>query len=133
MMIVFPEQNFYVSIALYNTGLMAVKMTFLTQYYRVLVLRRFRHICVIAMVVIGAWSFSQVLVGLFICTPVAGFWDASLNPRCIPTPLQWYVNAAGNILTDIAIFVMPLPVLAHLKLPKAQRVSLVGIFCLGFL
>jgi hypothetical protein len=112
---------------------MAVKLTFLTQYYRVLVLRRFRIICITAMIVIGLWSSSQVFVGLFICRPIAGFWDSSLNPQCIPTPLQWYINAAGNIVTDIVIFVMPLPVLVHLKLPKAQRISLVGIFSLGFL
>ncbi|KAI3329233.1 hypothetical protein HD806DRAFT_482265 [Xylariaceae sp. AK1471] len=125
-------KNFYVSIIFYNTGLMVVKLTFLTQYYRVLVSRRFRIICAVAMVIIGLWSFSQVLVGIFICLPVAGFWDSSLNPQCIPTPLQWYINAAGNIVTDIAIFVMPLPVLVRLKLPKAQRLSLVGIFSLGF-
>lgn len=125
-------KNFYVSIFFYNTGLLVVKLTFLTQYYRVLVLKRFRTICVVAMLVVGAWGLSQVLVGLFICTPVAGFWDSSIEAKCVPTPLQWYINAAGNITSDVVIFVLPLPVLAHLSLPLAQRLSLVGIFSLGF-
>jgi hypothetical protein len=112
---------------------MVVKLTFLAQYYRVLVSRRFRIICVVAMIIVGLWSFSQVLVGIFICRPIAGFWDSSLSPDCIPTRTQWYINAAGNILTDVVIFVLPLPVLVHLKLPNAQRLSLVAIFSLGFL
>ncbi|KAI1176792.1 hypothetical protein F4777DRAFT_597194 [Nemania sp. FL0916] len=125
-------KNFYVSIAFYNAGLMAVKLTFLAQYYRALALKRFQTVCIVAMIIVGAWSLSQVLVGLFICTPVAGFWDKSLHARCIPVPLQWYVNAGGNIISDIIVFVLPLPVLTHLNLPKVQRLTLVGIFSLGF-
>lgn len=85
------------------------------------------------MIAVGAWGLSQLLVGLFICTPVAGFWDRTLHHKCVPFPLQWYINAGGNIISDIIVFVLPLPVLSHLKLPRAQRLTLVGIFSLGFL
>ncbi|KAI1114471.1 hypothetical protein F5Y14DRAFT_170137 [Nemania sp. NC0429] len=125
-------KNFYVNIAFYNAGLMVVKLTFLTQYYRVLVLRRFQTICIVAMIAVGAWGLSQLLVGLFICTPVASFWDRSMHHKCVPFPLQWYINAGGNIISDIIVFVLPLPVISHLKLPRAQRLTLVAIFSLGF-
>ncbi|KAI1131367.1 hypothetical protein F5Y10DRAFT_287143 [Nemania abortiva] len=125
-------KNFYVNIAFYNAGLLVVKLTFLTQYYRVLVLKRFQTVCAVAMITVGAWGLSQIFVGLFICTPVAGFWDTTLDATCIPVPQQWYINAGGNIVTDIIVFVLPLPVLAHLKLPRVQRLSLVGIFSFGF-
>ncbi|KAI1345017.1 hypothetical protein F5Y15DRAFT_14514 [Xylariaceae sp. FL0016] len=125
-------EGFYISIALYNSGLMFVKLTFLTQYYRVLAIKKMRSICVIAMIIVGSWSLSQVLVGIFICDPIAGFWDQSLHAKCIPNLPQWYINAAGNIATDIAIFVLPMPVLGHLNLPKAQKLVLIGIFSLGF-
>ncbi|KAI1326235.1 hypothetical protein F5Y16DRAFT_236131 [Xylariaceae sp. FL0255] len=125
-------KNFYVNIVFYNTGLMFVKLTFLTQYYRVIVLKKFRIICVIAMVLIGTWSFSQVLVSIFFCKPIAGFWDSSLNAKCIPDLPEWYTNAAGNIFSDVFIFILPMPVLAHLNLPTAQKIPLLGIFSLGF-
>ena len=38
----------------------------------------------------------------------------------------------GNITTDIIILALPIPVLWRLNLPRSQRISLVGIFCLGF-
>lgn len=121
------------SIAFYNSGLLFVKITFLAQYYRVLAVERIRVMLIVAMVVVGSWSLSQVLVGIFICTPVAGFWDRSLDPKCIAVPLEWYINSAGNIATDIVIFVLPMPILGHLSLPKAEKLVLVGIFSLGFL
>ncbi|KAI1843182.1 hypothetical protein JX265_009922 [Neoarthrinium moseri] len=124
--------NFYVSITLYNTGLFFTKMTFLAQYYRVLSIRKMRLTLQIAMAVVGAWSLSQVFVGIFICQPIAKFWNDSLDGHCIPNLPQWYVNAAGNIATDVAVFVLPLPVLGHLHLPKQQKLILLGIFSLGF-
>ncbi|KAI0972606.1 hypothetical protein F4678DRAFT_478486 [Xylaria arbuscula] len=125
-------KNFYVSGVFYNSAVMATKMAFMVQYYRVLVARNFRIVCIVAMVVVGAWSLSQLLIGIFLCRPIAGYWDASLNAKCIPVPLMWYIGAGGNITTDIIIFILPLPVLAHLNLPKMQKISLVGIFSLGF-
>ncbi|KAI1393975.1 uncharacterized protein F4822DRAFT_386677 [Hypoxylon trugodes] len=125
-------KGFYVSITLYNVGLMFVKLAFLAQYYRVLTIKRMRKTFLSAMVIIGCWSLSQVIVGIFICDPVSGFWEKSSDPTCIPNYPQWYINAAGNIASDIAIFILPLPVIGHLHLPKAQRLVLIGIFSLGF-
>ncbi|KAF3001683.1 hypothetical protein E8E14_007899 [Neopestalotiopsis sp. 37M] len=124
--------NFYVSIVFYNTGLFLTKMTFLAQYYRVLAIKKTRLVLKILMLVIGGWSLSQVFVGIFICQPVAKFWNDSLDGHCIPNLPQWYINAAGNIVTDIAVFILPLPVLGHLHLPKQQKLILLGIFSLGF-
>ncbi|KAI1381886.1 hypothetical protein F4677DRAFT_439693 [Hypoxylon crocopeplum] len=125
-------KGFYVSITLYNVGLMFVKLAFLTHYYRVLAIKKMRTTFIVAMVIIGCWSLSQIIIGIFICDPVSGFWEKSTDPKCIPNYPQWYINAAGNIATDIAIFVLPLPALVHLHLPKAQRLVLIGIFSLGF-
>ncbi|KAI2469907.1 hypothetical protein F4781DRAFT_442290 [Annulohypoxylon bovei var. microspora] len=124
-------KEFYVSIALYNTGLMFVKLAFLTQYYRVFSLKNMRMTFIAAMIIIGCWSLSQVIVGIFTCNPVDGFWEKSSDSKCISNYPQWYINAAGNITTDIVIFVLPLPVLRHLHMPRAQRLVLIGIFSLG--
>ncbi|KAI5921680.1 hypothetical protein F4810DRAFT_712297 [Camillea tinctor] len=125
-------KGFFLSIVFYNACLLFAKLTFLTQYYRVLTIKKMQIVLVIAMVVIGMWGASQVFLAIFLCNPVAGFWDSSPDARCIPTPLEWYINATGNIVTDITIFILPMPVLGHLNLPKAQRVMLIGIFSLGF-
>ncbi|KAI1461517.1 hypothetical protein F4805DRAFT_412295 [Annulohypoxylon moriforme] len=125
-------KGFYISITLYNTGLLFVKLAFLTQYYRVFSLKNMRMTFIAAMIIIGCWSLSQIIVGIFTCDPVDGFWEKSADSKCIPNYPQWYINAAGNITTDIVIFVLPMPVLRHLHMPRAQRLVVIGIFSFGF-
>ncbi|ETS74530.1 hypothetical protein PFICI_14396 [Pestalotiopsis fici W106-1] len=125
-------KNFYVVLIWYNIATMLIKMTFLTQYYRVLPTTSVRKLCIVAMVIVGSWSLSQILLTIFLCVPISGFWDSSVEASCIPTPAEWYQNAAGNIVTDVAIFCLPFPVLGRLNLPRAQKYVLLGIFSLGF-
>lgn len=47
-------------------------------------------------------------------------------------PTVWYVMAALNLVSDVVIFSMPLPVIKNLQLPRGQKVMLMGVFCLGF-
>lgn len=121
------------SIVFYCAALLAIKMGFLFQYYRVLAVQHMRIVYLVAMVIVGGWALSQTLVGIFTCTPINGFWDKSIESKCIPNLPQWYINAAGNIITDIAVFCLPLPAIWKLNLAKPQKLLLLGIFSLGFL
>ncbi|KAK3358225.1 hypothetical protein B0T25DRAFT_452789 [Lasiosphaeria hispida] len=125
-------RDFYFSIVFYCAALLALKLAFLFQYYRVLAVQQMRVVYIGAIVIVGGWALSQLLVGIFICTPVRGFWDSTAGGTCISNIPQWYINAAGNIVTDIAVFVLPLPAIWKLHLPKNQKLLLLGIFSLGF-
>ncbi|KAF6804695.1 hypothetical protein CMUS01_14788 [Colletotrichum musicola] len=125
-------RTFYITIVFYNAALAGIKMTFLFQYYRVLAIQKMKKVYIAAMILVGGWSISQVLVEIFICTPIASFWDKTIDGTCIPNYPQWYINAAGNIITDILVFVLPLPMISKLKLARGQKYVLLGIFCLGF-
>ncbi|OIW28146.1 hypothetical protein CONLIGDRAFT_716508 [Coniochaeta ligniaria NRRL 30616] len=125
-------KTFYVSIVLYNASLTAVKFTFLAQYYRVFRVKKMQKIIMVAGVFIGCWALSQLLIVIFTCNPVSKFWDSSVSGTCIPNLPFWYINAAGNIVTDVTIFILPLPVLRHLNLQRQQKILLIGIFSIGF-
>jgi hypothetical protein len=119
---------------MYNAALFAIKMTFLFQYYRVLAVNQhIKKVYIAAIALVGCWALSQVLVEIFICVPIDAFWDHNVPGRCIPNYPQWYINAAGNIISDIVVFVLPLPVISKLSLPRMQKIILMFIFCLGFL
>jgi len=108
-------------------------MTILFQYYRLLATSQTRKLYIAAIAIVGAWSVSQVLIATFTCSPISGFWDKTITSTCIPNYPFWYINAGGHIMSDVAVFLMPLPSLSRLKLPKQQKLVLIGIFCLGFL
>jgi len=131
--VLMQSQDFYLSIVFYCAALLFIKLAFLFQYYRVLAVQHMRMVYIVAIVVVGGWATSQTFVGIFTCTPVSGFWDKTIDAKCIPNLPQWYINAGGNIITDVAVFVLPLPALWKLNLAKQQRMLLVGIFGLGFL
>jgi hypothetical protein len=112
--------------------LTAIKIAFLLQYYRILTTQRMRRIIIGALAFVALWSISQLLVTIFTCTPIEKFWKPEVNGTCIPNLPFWYINAAGNILTDVIVFVTPLPALGSLNLKKPQKLMLLGIFSLGF-
>jgi hypothetical protein len=107
-------------------------MTFLLAYYRILGIQRMRIVYLIAIIVVGMWGFAQVLMALLICRPLNGLWDKSIKADCMPTEPQIYVNAGGNIITDIAIFLLPMPAIKGLNLRRPQKILLLGVFSLGF-
>lgn len=108
-------------------------MTFLAQYYRAFATQGTKKILIISIVIVSTWSISQIFVVLFLCQPMAAFWDKSIDGKCLPNNPQWYINAAGNIATDVLIILLPMPFLIRLNIPSRQRYALVAIFCLGFL
>lgn len=126
-------QLIYFIVIFYNAGLMAVKVTFLIQYWRVLTLGRYRKVLITATVIVVGWCVAVILVETFSCAPIKKYWIPDTPGHCLPNYPRWYVNAAGNITTDIIVFVLPLPVISKLNLAKGHKIVLLGIFCLGFL
>lgn len=124
---------FYVSIIFYNATLVSVKIAFLLQYYRVFAVTKIRRIILVCMVLITGWSLSQLFISIFTCTPIHRFWDRTVTTgSCIAAIPQWYINAGGNIITDIIIFLLPMPVLKNINLRRPQKIIVMGIFSLGF-
>ena len=120
---------------MYNASLMAIKMTFLSQYFRIFhhASRKIVKVFTCITVFVGLWSLSQLIVAIFTCDPIDGYWKKSKDAQCIPNHPFWEINAAGNIVTDVMIFILPIPILKTLNLPRRQRHILIGIFGLGFL
>jgi hypothetical protein len=79
-------------------------------------------------IVYGLWS---VFSTAFMCTPVAYFWDHSIGGHCLSRLGVWFANASLNIVTDVVICLMPVPVLNKLRLPRKQKYALIAVFCLG--
>lgn len=82
---------------------------------------------VVALTFVIAFSVS------FQCTPVAAFYDRSLfaGSRCIDRASLYFSTSAFNILTDIALCVLPIPMLLKVQLPRRQKLILIAVFALG--
>lgn len=126
------SQAFWGSLWLYNLSLTLTKISILVQYYRVFATPRFRICCYVMIGVVVSYGILTFFGSIFICTPVPFFWDKTIpGGKCLNELVVWYLNATVNIITDLAIITMPMPVLRRLKIETSQRKGLMFIFTLG--
>ncbi|MCJ1369066.1 hypothetical protein MMC20_000274 [Loxospora ochrophaea] len=68
------------------------------------------------------------------CRPFSGYWTVLPDPGvCCRAQLQLMTYGVLNIITDLMLIFLPLPLLLKIKLPFAQKFQLFFLFSLGFL
>jgi len=69
--------------------------------------------------------------------PVATYWtNHGIGPntaRCIDEGKSLFAAAVVNTLAELLIALLPIPLIALLKLPRRQRNWTITLLCLGFL
>ncbi|CCF45688.1 hypothetical protein CH063_03675 [Colletotrichum higginsianum] len=128
----FSLSCFWSCVFFHSLGHLSFKMSFLLQYHRVLCTPRMQGLYAAAMVLVASSGIGVVVTCFVFCVPLDGFWDQRVPARCLSQQVIFYVFGAGTIVTDIVIFLLPLPALSKLQIPRSQRFYLLGIFSLGF-
>ena len=79
-----------------------------------------------------AYWFSTVLTAFLICHPLAYNWDKhEINGHCGDVPAYYLSTAIVNLLIDVPIVALPLPLLWSLQMKTSKKIALTGIFSLG--
>jgi len=113
----------YAGSLLYAFNITAIKISILLLYQRVFPTPRF----VLATRIVGgfvvAWWIVVVIIQIFSCSPIAGFWDISVASKCVD-PAHFYIAVAvPNILTDIIMLCLPLRMVWGLQMSQAQKIQ----------
>lgn len=133
------------SILIYNTGLFIVKASLLYQYLRFFVERKWRRACHIVMAVVVVGGVAFLTASVCTCIPTQKFWNDAVPGTCVNKQSEylpylsnhahcsvlWYSFSTFNLITDLACWLLPIPVLSKLKMPRKQKISLVLVFTLG--
>ncbi|KAI1438462.1 fucose permease [Xylaria sp. CBS 124048] len=124
----------YAFTILYNPALMAFKTSVLIFYLRLSKntqkVLRLASWAVLAIVNIGGAVLT--LLNIFQCRPVEAAFNLSHGPgQCIPLLVEFICSAPINIVTDLAILALPLPILTSMRLPPKQKIILIITFALG--
>ncbi len=84
-------------------------------------------------VVIG-YSIALILVLIFACNPIERAWDGTITEGfCINRNAVYVATAVVNIVTDLAIIAIPIPMVINLKMPLQQKIGLAFMFAIGSL
>lgn len=120
----------------YLMNMLLVKLSILFMYRRIFtdVSHSFRVGSWVCGGVVVAWALAFVPAAIFQCTPISKAWEADKEGHCINLRANFIGVAIPNILTDVAILLLPVRVCWKLlKGSLLYRLSVSGIFLLGAL
>lgn len=90
-------------------------------------------IYIVGAIVIG-YSTATAALLIFSCRPYARAWDATITTgSCINRPALYVATAVSNIVTDLFILIIPIPMVVKLKIPPQQKIGLASMFAVGSL
>ncbi|KAF3932596.1 hypothetical protein ABW20_dc0108421 [Dactylellina cionopaga] len=136
-----PTENFrllnkyyLLGILFYLASVMLTKASIILRYQRMFP-PEVTHVRMISRIIVffffAVFTVSGILM-INTCHPVPSLWSPESPGRCINVKILYICNIAGNFLVDFAIYLLPMPYLWKLNLPKRQKLNLIIIFGLGF-
>ena len=79
------------------------------------------------------WSFAiaSTIVDIDTCTPISKFWDGSIKGHCINKNVFYIFGSTMQLVTDVAVLVIPLPFVWSVRIDTMKKIGLSVIFLLG--
>ncbi|KAK4654157.1 hypothetical protein QC762_401500 [Podospora pseudocomata] len=113
--------------------LFLIKLSFIIFHMTIFQGATFRRISWIVAILTACWAVANVLGTTLQCKPPSFFWDKDQTGSCLQDPVHrmGVPNAIISSLGDVIIFVMPIPPLMKLRVPRRTKIGLVGVFSLG--
>ena len=113
---------------------MATKTSILIFYLSLSISQRvFRWTTIMTLVVVNIAGLALTFLNIFVCRPMSTIF---INPKpdyahCTDIVTLYLSSAPVNIVTDLVILLLPMPVLKSLRLPRKQKLILYITFGFG--
>ncbi|KAL6707885.1 hypothetical protein ACN47E_003559 [Coniothyrium glycines] len=128
------KQSAFVFSVLYNPALMATKTSILLFYLTLSKTHKiFRRATIATLVVVNVGGLALTILNILQCRPVAAAWASPVpnSAHCTNIVTIYLSSAPLNIITDLAILFLPMPILTSMRLPRKQKIILVVTFGFG--
>ena len=97
-------------------------------------MRKFKILEIVIGIVVVIWFIAFILLQFLTCIPLNYTWNKAVPGHCINANYVSYFGTSPlDILTNIAILILPIPYLWHLQMQTLKKVAITGIFILGSL
>ena len=108
-----------------------IKVSICLTFIRIFFTKPFRTAATTVYILSIGWSLATTLVGYLICTPISELWTKSPGGHCGNTTAAYVSLGVFDVLLDMAVFSLPLPMLYRLQVPKTAKIALLATFGLG--
>ena len=117
-----------------NPALMITKTSILLFYLTLSKSQKiFQWATIATLVVVNVGGLSLTILNILQCRPVSAAWAPTVpsSANCTNIVTIYLSSAPLNIITDVAIFFLPMPILTSMRLPTKQKIILVITFGFG--
>ena len=113
------------------------QLSILAFYLRIATSPKLRTTTFILMGIVTCFGIGNTGAMIFQCQPVSFFWDGwkgETSGRCtVDVRLFGFIRGAIEIMLDVAILSLPLPMLARLQMSRKKKVQIISMFAVGFI
>ncbi|KAI1822703.1 hypothetical protein F4861DRAFT_540750 [Xylaria intraflava] len=125
-------QTLFVTELLYGIVFPIEKTTILLLYLRLFRIHRpFRVTTYLLITYIWLWGISEVIVAISQCIPIAYQWDKTIDGHCIDQLSYYRWVSVPNVIHDVVMLILPLPMVWSLQIDLRQKLALSGVFLIG--
>jgi hypothetical protein len=122
----------YAIAVLYISSFTLPKLSILYLYLEVFsASRRTQLFTYLLIGVVAATWISETLTSLLQCIPVAAVWNTSIHGHCVDRIKMFQYYSIPNIITDVAMMVLPLPTIWSLNMTRRIKIAVTFTFLLG--
>lgn len=95
--------------------------------------RAFRWATLVTLAVVNLAGIALTLLNIFQCRPVGAAFEKDIPPgqHCTDIITIYLSSAPVNIVTDLALLVLPMPILTAMRLPRNEKLILIVTFSFG--
>ncbi|KAF2453254.1 hypothetical protein BDY21DRAFT_375043 [Lineolata rhizophorae] len=130
-------KSWYVYQIVYLVDLAVIKFSILAFYAAISSYLPYRVGVYLTMAVVAAFTVAMVFVNAFECSNPSDAWSPEFlfqeTSSCRNLHPIYFAQAGFNILTDIIIILLPMPILNKLNLKRSKKFGLLGVFSVGLI
>ncbi|KAF7563381.1 hypothetical protein G7046_g711 [Stylonectria norvegica] len=111
-----------------------IKLSLLTFYLHLSPQKWFRVSVWISIGIVTVYTIIITFMMFFACNPPSKAFNFSVQGgSCIHAGILYIATAVSNIVTDTMLFVLPIPMIYQLYMPKMQKAGALLVFAIGSL
>ncbi|KAF2625039.1 hypothetical protein BU25DRAFT_346751 [Macroventuria anomochaeta] len=115
----------------YTPAVMFAKLAALFLYHQLFEVTSYRRIIIGIGVIIVLQGVVSLILAFSICRPFRYFWTQAVDPddgTCGDVMLFYKSYSIPSLVTDVAMLVLPWPILFKLHIPTAEKIGLILTF-----
>lgn len=117
---------------MYLPSILGYRLAVLLMYLRIFGSSKpFKFATWAVLVFVTCYLSSNIITLLFGCTPMAKYWKPDEPGHCIDLVKADHAYGSMNVVSDVLMFLLPLPMVWQLRLSRREKLGLVLVFMGG--